>query len=83
MVFAANTDAALRRYLPLAEIAIAWRDMQGSNGENIQLQIRIDQIVEALEEDGKDAEPNQDPGRCGGHPVDVVRPACPPIPVRC
>lgn len=30
IVFAANTDAALRRYRPLAEIAIAWRDMQGS-----------------------------------------------------
>ena len=71
MVLAAKTDAALFGQ-KLSTICVT--------GRCLQLQIRIDQVVETLQKDAVDAEPCEQPGRCRGHPMDRPRPSGPAIP---
>lgn len=48
--------------------------------ENLQLQVGVDEVVEAGEEDTEDPEADKDAGDGGGSPMDVRLEACPAEP---
>lgn len=56
------------------------KDKKGGRGCS-QVKVRVDQIIETLQEDDINSKSSEEARSSGSHPMDGVCPACPAIPV--
>jgi hypothetical protein len=63
------------------QLALGAKDLGGNNG-HLQHEIRIDDVVEALQKDAEDAQSSQNSRSRGSDPVNGSCKPCPPEPIR-